>query len=140
MGFNIGDLFSKIRGDVVLAQPEFMYGFDEGLRPGMEIPLLNLIGASDIFRKQALSQADDSNPQGALLIAIYRPERQVGQGKRTILVITRLAPRGKGFYALNRDRAFRMAASSFGNCFRPVAMRYLAISRRWRAGDVVSVA
>ena len=137
MGFNTGDLFSKPRGDVVLAQPEFLYGFDDGLRPGMEIPLLNLIRASDIFRKQALSQADRSNPQGALLIAIYRPERQVGQGKRTILVITRLAPQGKGFLRLQSGSRISDGGIEFRKLFqagRDSIPCHLAQVAHWRRG------
>ena len=40
----------------------------------------------------------------------------------------------------NLERAFRIAASSFGKRFTSVAMRYLAIPRQWRGRDVVNVA
>jgi hypothetical protein len=53
-----------------------------------------------------------------------------------------LSPRGRQMnsHSPNLDRAFRIAASSFGKRFTPVAMRYLAISRKWRRRDLVSVA
>jgi hypothetical protein len=71
----IGDLFPPLLGDIALAQLKFMQDSDEGLRPSMEMPLLNLpasgLNCSNVFAAPVLcSGVIGADMQRELFVAL----------------------------------------------------------------------
>jgi hypothetical protein len=58
---DFGAFFPPLLDEATRAHLKFVQDFDQGLGPGMEMPLLNRICTSDLVRKQALAQVDDTN-------------------------------------------------------------------------------